>query len=245
MITYRRLSLYGGILWLVTYVTSIPAFFILYAPALDHVDYVVGVGEDTRIATGAFLEMILILANIGTALLFLPVLRRQNYTLAHGFVAARIIESVFIAIGIVSMLSLIALRSDFADGAGESADSFITSGRTLLAIHDITFLLGPGFIVGVGNGLILGYLLYRSGLVPRGLAILGLIAGPLLIIGSTLVMFDVVEPESAVRSLLSIPEFFYELILGLYLVFKGFRTVPLLADAAPPDRERVAYQAAA
>ena len=240
MTTYRRLALIGGVLWLITFVTSIPAFFIFYAPALDEVDYIVGTGQDARVATGAFLEMLLILANIGTALAFLPILRRQNYALAHGYLAARIMECVFIAVGIVSMLALLTLRRD----GGESSESLITAGQSLVAIHDATFLLGPGFMVGVGNGLILGYLMYRSGLVPRGLTILALVGGPLIIISGTLVMYDVIDAGSPVQGLMSAPEALWELSLGLYLVFKGFKPAPILSDASPPDRERTAYQAA-
>lgn len=242
MNTYRRLALIGGVLWLITFATSIPALFYFYAPALDDVDYIVGAGEDARVATGALLEMVLILANVGTALAFLPILRRQNYALAHGFLAARIMESVFIAVGIVSMLALLTLRTDAAEGAERS--SLITAGESLVAIHDATFLLGPGFMVGVGNGLILGYLMYRSGLVPRGLAILALFAGPLLIISGILVMYDVIDAGSAVQGLMTVPEAVWELSLGLYLVIKGFKPAPILMDATPPDRDRTAYQAA-
>ncbi len=238
--TYRRLALIGGVLWLITFATSIPAFFFFYAPVLDDVNYIVGSGEDARIATGALLEMLLILANVGTALAFLPILRRQNYALAHGFLAARIMECVFIAVGIVSMLAILTLRSDSAEGSA----SLITAGESLVAIHDATFLLGPGFMVGVGNGLILGYLMYRSGLVPRGLAILALVAGPLLIVSGVLVMYDVIEAGSPVQGLMSVPEALWELSLGLYLVFKGFKPAPVLSDASPPDRDRTAYQAA-
>ena len=114
-----------------------------------------------------------------------PVLKRQNESLALGYVTARIIESTFIAIGIVSLLAVVTLRQDVG-GAGGAA-TLVTVGRSLVAVHDWTFLLGPGWIVGVGNGLILGYLMYRSGLVPRGMAMLGLIGGPLIIMSGTAV----------------------------------------------------------
>ena len=108
--------------------------------------------------------------------------------------------------------------------------SLVTTGRSLVAVHDWTFLLGPGWVVGVGNGLILGYLMYRSGLVPRGMAMLGLIGGPLIILSGTLVLFNVIEPGSGVQVIATIPEFFWELSLGIYLIVKGFKTSsPLLA----------------
>ena len=128
------------------------------------------------------------------------------------------------------MLALLLVRSDVADGSLENGASAVTTGSALVAVHDVTFLLGPGFMVGVGNGLLLGYLMYRSGLVPRGLAILALVAGPLIIASGILVMYDVIEPGESVQALMSIPEAVWELSLGLYLVIKGFRSVPILND---------------
>jgi hypothetical protein len=224
----RRTALIAGWLFIVTFVVSIPAALWLYTPALDNVRYIIGPGSDTRIAFGAFLEMILIVANIGTAVVLFPILKRQSETLSLGFVTARVIESVFIAIGIVSLLALLTMRQD----VGRSADAvaLITTGRSLIAIHDWTFLLGPGWIVGLGNGLILGYLMYRSGLVPRRMAMLGLIGGPLILISGTAVLFNVIEAGSSWQVLATIPEFFWELSLGIYLIVKGFRRSPIIGS---------------
>jgi len=216
-----------GWLFIVTFVASIPAALALYTVVLDHPNYIVGGGADTRIAFGAFLEMILIIANIGTAVLLFPILKRQNESLALGYVTARVMECVFIAIGILSLMAIVTLRQDVG-AAG--ADSLVDTGRSLVAVHDWTFLLGPGWVVGVGNGLILGYLMYRSALVPRGMAMLGLIGGPLIILSGTLVLFNVIEPGSSTQVIATIPEFFWELSLGIYLIVKGFRpSSPLLA----------------
>ena len=174
----RKIAFVAGALFVITFITSIPAALFLYSPVLDHANYIVGAGADSRIALGAFLEMILIVANIGTAVVLFPILKRQNEGLALGYVAARIVESTFIGIGIVSLLAIVTLRQDVGGAGG--AGSLVPVGRSLVAIHDWTFLLGPGWVVGVGNGLILGYLMYRSGLVPRGMAMLGLIGGPLV-----------------------------------------------------------------
>src|SRR5215217_619766 len=161
-----------GVLFLVTFITSIPAYFF-YVPVLDDSRYIVGAGADTRVSFGAFLEPILIIANIGTAVVVYPILRRQNEILALGYVTARIVECVFIAVGILSLLTVVTLRQEAA--AGADAASLLTAGKSLVALHVWTRLLGPGFFVGVGNGLILGYLMYTSRLVPRGMAVLGLV----------------------------------------------------------------------
>src|SRR6201999_3674532 len=220
-----------GVLFLITFVTSIPAL-ALYQPVLDHpVAYIAGAGHDTQILFAALLELVLIIANIGTAVVIFPIARRQNEELALGYVTARVIECTFILAGIISVLGIITLRNQVA-GASEGTIAY-----TLAAIKDWTFLLGPGWVVGWGNGLILGYLMYRSELVPRKAAWLGLVGGPLIILSGTLVMFGVDHPSGRPPGVATIPEFLWELFLGVYCTFKGFRPEsPILRPDARADR---------
>ncbi len=220
-----------GVLFLITYVTSIPAVLFLYPPVLDDPRYIVGAGADTRVSFGAFLEVILIIANIGSAVVLWPVAKRVNEILALGFVTARVMESVFIAVGLLSLLSVVTLRQEAA--AGADGGSLVAVGQSLVAIHGWTFHLGPGFVVGVGNGLILGYLMYRSGLLPRAMAILGLIAGPVLLARFVGILFGVFEPMSVLGSIMVVPEFLWELGLGIWLIVKGFN--PSAAILSEPD----------
>jgi hypothetical protein len=209
-----------GVLFLITYVTAIPAVF-LYGPLLDDPRYIVGGGAaDNGASLGALLELSLIVANIGTTVVLWPVLKRVNEILALGFVTARVMESVFIAVGLLSVLALVTLRQEAA--AGADAGSLAAVGQSLVALHDWTFRIGPGFVVGIGNGLILGYLMYRSGLVPRSMAILGLIAGPVLIARFVGILFGVFEPGSVLGDLMVAPEFLWELALGIWLTVRGF-----------------------
>src|SRR2546428_6571764 len=147
----RRTAFVVGLLFIITFVTSIPAALVLYTPVLDHTDYILGAGADNRIVFGAFLEMILIVANIGSAVVLFPILRRQNEALSLGYVTARLIESTFIAIGLLSLLAIVTLRQDLAGTAGADGASLDTVGRSLVAVHDWPFLLGPGWVVGVRN----------------------------------------------------------------------------------------------
>ena len=218
----RRTSFVTGVLFIITFVTSIPAALVLYTPVLGDANYVLGAGADSGVALGALLEVLLIIANVGTAVALFPILKRQNEALALGYVSARLVECTFIAIGIVSLLAVVTLRQDVAGAAGDPG-SFVTAGKSLVAVHDWTFLLGPGWVVGVGNGLILGWLMYRSGLVPRGMALLGLVAGPVLLAGGTAAVLGVIEPDSALKTLAAAPEFVWELSLGIYLTVKGFK----------------------
>jgi hypothetical protein len=220
----RRTAFVTGLLFLITFVTSIPAAFLLYPPVLDGARYVVGTGGDVGVAMGALLEVLLIIANVGTAVALFPILKRQNEALALGYVTARLVECTFIAVGIVSLLSVVTLRRDFAGAAGGDPSAAVTVAKSLVALHDWTFLLGPGFIVGVGNGLILGYLMYRSGLVPRAMALLGIIAGPVLCAGGIAALSGAIAPDSALKALAAAPEFVWELSLGIYLLVKGFKS---------------------
>jgi uncharacterized protein DUF4386 len=225
-----------GVLYLITFVTSIPAL-LLYETVLRHpVSYVASGGHDTQILFAALLELLLIIANIGTAVVIFPIVRRQNEELALGYVTARMFECTFILVGILSMLGIITLRQQVA-GANEGTVAY-----TLAAIKDWTFLLGPGWVVGWGNGLILGYLMYRSGLVPRGACWLGLIGGPLIIVSGTAVMFTGNDPSSALHSLqgiATIPEFLWELFLGVYCTIWGFRRdAPILSRSTSAVAER-------
>ncbi len=206
-------------MFLITFIISIPAFFVFYAPVLDDPRYIVGPGADTGVRLGAFLELILIIANIGTAVVLWPVLKRVNEILALGFVTARVIESVFIAVGLLSLLSVVTLRQE---AAGADAGSLLAVGQSLVALHDWTFLLGPGFVVGLGNGLLLGYLMYRSRLVPRGMAWLGLIGGPLVMASGVATVLGIIELGSVWQALPAAPEFVWELALGIWLIVKGF-----------------------
>jgi hypothetical protein len=215
----QKIARVTGVLFLITFITAIPPFVFLYVPVVDDPRYIVGAGADTRVTLGALLELMLIIANIGTAVALFPILKRQNESLALGYVTARVVECAFIAVGIISVLTVVTLRQE---AAGADAGSLVAVGKSLVALHDWTFLLGPGFVVGVGNGLVLGYLMYRSGLVPRRMAMLGLVGGPLLCASGIAVLFGVFEAGSAWQIIATIPEFVWELSLGIWLIVKGF-----------------------
>jgi hypothetical protein len=226
----RRARVFGA-LYRITFVTSIPAL-ALYQPVLDHpVGYIASAGQDKRILFGVLLELLLIIANIGTAVVIFPIVRRQSEELALGYVAARLFECAFILVGIVAVLGIVTLRQEVA-GAAEGTVAY-----TLAAIKDWTFLLGPGWVVGWGNGLILGYLMYSSRLVPRGMAWLGLVGGALVILSGTLVLFGVGDKGGTLQALATIPEFVWELSLGFYCTVKGFRpSSPILQAVRRQDR---------
>ena len=217
---YRRVATFTGWLWIITFVTSIPARLFFYAPVLDHEgNYVTGAGTDaqTLIAIGAVLELLLIIANVGTAVVPFSIHKRVHEAGAVAYVTARVVECTFIAFGIVCMLAISTLRQDAPSGTDAAV------GQGIFAVYEWTFRIGPGVFAGIGNGLILGWLMYRSGLVPPRFALFGLVGGPLVSIVGFLVILGVIPAEGPFQVLVA-PEFIWELGIGIYLIVKGYRT---------------------
>jgi hypothetical protein len=230
--SHRKIALVTGVFFIIIIIPAPIAAFILYAPVLNDPDYVVGAGADKSVLLGAFFEVIIAIAIIGTAVTLFPILKRQNEGFALGYVAARVLESTVIVVGIISLLSVVTLRQDLAGTAGPDAASLVTVGKSLIAVHDWTFLLGPGLVPGV-NGVLVGYLMYTSRLVPRPLALLGLVGGPLLFASGIAVLFGVIEAGSVWQGIASIPVAAFEVLLGIWLIVKGFDpSAPLLTASA-------------
>jgi hypothetical protein len=221
-----------GWLFIATFVTSIGAKILFVSGVggtFDELKFVPGSLSENTVYVAAILEFLLIVTNIGTAVVLYPIVKRQSEGLALGYVTARVVESTFILVGLMSIVSVISVNSAMAGATGAEASSLAAQGNSLLATYDWTFLFGPGLVVGFGNGLILGYLMYRSGLVPRRMAMFGLVGGPMLILSFGLILFGVYENGSGPAFLLALPEIIWEGSLGVYAAWKGFRPSPITA----------------
>jgi hypothetical protein len=223
----QRTARIMGAWFLGTFVFSIPAFFF-YGPLLDDSQYVVGSGEDTRIATGALLEILLAVSGIATAVVIFPVVKRVNESIALGYVASRTVESILILIGVLSLLAVVALQQDLGPSDGALTD---VSGA-LVALHEQTRLLGPQFCAGLGNGILLGYLMWRSRLLPRPMVLFGLVGGPLALLAGIGVLLGAWDITDGLPVALTAPEAIWELSLSLWLLIRGFRPSPILTG--PP-----------
>jgi hypothetical protein len=226
-----------GWLFIGTFVTSIPAR-LLFVDGLgaswSDLRFIPGDTSNNSLKLGAVLEFGLIVTQIGTAVVLYPLLRRRYPTLGLSYVAARIMESVFAAIGIISIISVVTLVDSLTSASGADTTALAVQGDSLVNMYDWAFGWGPGLIAGIGNGVILGYLMYRSALVPPRMAMLGLIGGPLLILSFVLKLCDVYEVGSPMDGLLTLPEAAWELSLGFYAAWKGFRL------ASPIARDQIA-----
>ena len=223
----RKTAMLAGLLFLATIVFSIPAVGI-YGKVRTDPNYVVGAGQDARVYLGAFLELLTAAANIGTAVVLYRIVRRVSDSIAIGYVAIRTLESTLIVVGLIALLSVVAMRQDFASTAGADPAQYVAIGKSLVAVHDWTFIIGPAFCAAIGNGIMLGYLMYRGQLVPRPWAILGMAGGTIALVSAVLQLFAVYENQSSASAVLIIPEVVWELFLGIYLTFKGFTPSPFL-----------------
>ena len=212
MASHRKISLTAGLLYLLTMV-SIPTL-ALYGQ-VKGANYILGAGPDTAAMLGGILEVIVALAGIGTAVVLFTVLKKQNEGAALGLVAARVLEASTLFLGVAFLLSIVTLRQ-----AGAGADALVTS-NVLVTLYDRIFLLGGSFLPAVDD-LLLGFLLYKSRLVPRALSLIGIVGGPVLIAGFLAVIFGVIGPDAPLRALSALPVFLFELSLGIWLIVKGF-----------------------
>ena len=237
MTSLRKTAFVAGLLYLITYL-AIPTV-VLYGPALDDPNFIASASNSTGILWAAVLELIVAFAIVGTGVALFPVLKRQNESVALGFVTARLFETGIIVVGIISVLSIVTLRQDVGATAGADATSLVSTGRSLVAIHDWTFLIGQTLLPGI-NALLLGSLMYRSGLVPRVIPLLGLIGAPLMISSALGQIVGINEQYSAWSAIALVPIFLWELTLGLWLVFKGFKpSAPIMVEAAATEVGRL------
>ena len=225
--SYRKVARVAGILYVLTFV-SIPTL-ALYRP-VKGANFIVGSGSNVPTVVGGILEITVALAGIATAVVLFPVLKKQNETFALGLVAARVLEAATIFVGVAFLLSVVTLKQD---GAG--AGALVTS-HALVAGYDRIFLLGQSFMPAVCD-VLLGYLLYMSRLVPRRLSMIGILGGPVLLVGYLAVLFDAADQHGALAAATALPVAAFELSLGIWLIVKGFdpdAVADLDSDSSPP-----------
>lgn len=240
MTSTRRTAIVAGVFFLITEVTAI-AGVLLYGSVLGTPDFIVSpTVDDTGVRAGAFLEVLLAIAVVGTAVTLYPIIKRQNEGMALGHVAGRLIEATIIAVGAISLLAVVTMRHDLAGTTGAEAATDVTVGQSLVAVHNWTFLFGPKLALGV-NTMLLAYLMYRSRLVPRAIAVLGLVGGSLIFASGTAVLFGLYEDLSVPGVAAAAPVLAWELSVATWMIVKGFQPSPITAGMTANSRQP-AYQ---
>ncbi|HEX4427641.1 MAG TPA: DUF4386 domain-containing protein [Frankiaceae bacterium] len=223
----RKIALAGGVLYLITFAASIPQLKTFKHIIDDPSGYISTPGSNAAVLWGSLLEIITAAAGIGTAIVLYPVTRRVSRTSAIGFVTSRVVESMMILVGVLSLLSVLTLKAHYAGATGAQADSLRVTGDALVSIRQWTFLLGPGLIAGI-NALFLGYVMYRGRLVPRIIPTIGLIGAPIIITSAIVTLFGGWAQTSGIAFLFGLLDVIWEFSLGVYLTFKGFKRVPAI-----------------
>ncbi|GLV59155.1 hypothetical protein KDH_59830 [Dictyobacter sp. S3.2.2.5] len=219
--TSRRTAAIVGILFIVAAVTVVLGL-ILYNPILGGPEYLLkGAANKNQVILGAIMELLLVCSAIGTAVGLFPYLRKYNESIALGYLCFRFLEAVLITIGIIAVLSLLTLSQEFATAATPNVSAYQVSGSLLIAVHDWTFKLGPDFMLGINTALY-SSLLYKSRLVPRFIAIMGLTGATLVFLAALLEIFGIVLQTSLWGAMLAVPVALYEMTLAVWLIVKGF-----------------------
>ncbi|HEX4490269.1 MAG TPA: DUF4386 domain-containing protein [Acidimicrobiia bacterium] len=213
----RKLALAAGVLYLVTFVASIPTLG-LKAPLVNHPEWILGHGSDTGVILACLMDFVCALAGVGTAIALFPVVRRLRPTAAIGFLASRTIEGVILVVGAISLLSIVTLR-----GSGGDTASMMTASRSLLAAHHWAFLFGPGTMPAI-NALFLATVMYRFRLAPRFIPLMGIVGAPLLLTSGLVTMFGGWSQSSSTALVFALPIAAWEFSIGVYMTVKGFKT---------------------
>jgi hypothetical protein len=224
----RKAALIAGVAYIATFVFSIPVKFGLWTDVLDEPDWVLGAGSDSGVPLGSLFEVLTALTGVITAVALYPIAKRSSHRNALGFVTTRVMEAVIIFIGIFAVMATYTLRTEVAGTAGADPAALKTTGQALVAIHDWTFLLGPGLMAGL-NALLIGSVMYRSHLLPRWIPTLGLFGAPLLLVSTAVTLFGGWGQTSGPAMLLVLPIAVWEFSFGVCMTVKGFR--PAAVDA--------------
>lgn len=236
MFSVRKLAIAAGVCFLITHITSVPAP-LLYRPILNRADYILGSGPDTRVLVAVLLEIICALGIVGTAVALYPVVKRQHEGIAMGYVGLRTLEAGIIAIGVLPLLTVVTLRQQLAGTAGADSATLVTVGKALVEFHNWAFILGPGLVCPV-NTVLLAYLMYRSGLVPRFIPVLGLVGAPLVFAYNAALLFGLAAHLPAWVTIAVVPLFAWEVTLALWLIAKGFNTSAIASWPTRTEHER-------
>ncbi|MGD9705320.1 MAG: DUF4386 domain-containing protein [Acidimicrobiia bacterium] len=228
----RKAALIAGVAYIATFVFSIPVKFGLWVDVLDKPDWVLGAGSDSGVPLGAMFEVLTALGGIVTAVALYSVARRHSERAALGFVTTRVMEAAVIFVGVLAIMATYTLRNDVAGTAGSDPGALVTAGQSLVAIHDWTFLLGPGIMPAL-NALCIGSIMYRSRMLPRWIPTFGLIGAPLLLVSATATLFGAWDQISGPAVLFALPIAVWEFSFGVYMIVKGLKPAALDQSSTP------------
>jgi hypothetical protein len=224
----RKTAIIVGVLFINAMVSSMPRYFLL-DPILDAPDYLINVStNENRMIIGTLSFFILAVTLVGIAIVIYPILKKHNESLALGYVATRIIESVLFIVAIIAILALFPLSQEYVKAGAPDASYFQTLGDLLLAVRHYAYDVLWPITLSLG-ALMFYYLLYQSKLIPRWLSVWGFIAAPLFPV-SPLSLFG-----STISDLFVLPLVVNEMVLAVWLIVKGFNPSAINSPSAKQD----------
>ena len=240
----RKAALIAGIAYIATFVFSIPVKFGFWADVLNKPNFVLGDGNASGVPIGALFEVLTGLGGVVTAVALYTIAKQYSHRAALGFVTTRVLEAAMIFVGVLSILSVYTLRQDVAGTSGADTGALATTGHALVAMHDWTFLLGPGLMPAL-SALLIGSVMYRSRLMPRWIPTVGLIGAPLLLISDTATLFGVWDQISGPAALMALPIAVWEFSFGVYMTVKGFKPTAVSEETFAPVNSAIFAEVAA
>jgi len=227
----RKIARITGILFIVATVAGLLGSGLM-GSIVGAPDYLVQIAASKNlIVVGALLAFVAAAGSAGIAIALYPVLRKYNEGLALGSVGFRLIEAVFYIVGTLGLLSLLSLSQEYASAAPQAVSTFQVLGTLISAVR-----VWAGFVLGV-IAFCLGaamyyYVMYQSRLIPRWLSAWGLVGLALLFSMTLLIAFgERTLGPSGMQVLLAIPLALQEMVLGVWLIVKGFNT-PVIASTS-------------
>jgi len=214
----RKNAILAGVLIIMGMIAGI--FSVV--PSVDSADCLIKAAENAnQVFTGAVFHFIMSVAYIGVAILLYPILREFNKSLALGFLSFRIIATVFLIMGVISLLLLLNLSKEYVNVSPTDLVFYQTTGELLRSGRDFTNHIAMIISLNIG-GIMFYVLLFQAKLIPQWLSAWGLIGATLAIVASLLVMFKIVEIITPFYISLNVPLALQELILAIWFIVKGF-----------------------
>lgn len=204
-----------GILFIIATVTGVLSF--VFGPDLTALDYLANLAiNENKVMMGLLLNFTMAVAIAGIPIFMYPILKQHNEALAVGYVGSRIIESVLIMVGSLTLPLLLTVSQEFVIAGSPETSVYQTLGTLLLAASEWTFWMGVSLVFSI-TAVILNSLLYRSNLVPRWLSGWGLIGGILYLITGSLGIFGFTFGD-----IYAAPIALQEMVFAVWLIVKGY-----------------------
>lgn len=214
----QRKIRFAGLLFIAAMVAGI----FSVAPSIDSTKYLTeAAANSNNVIVDAFFQFVMSLAYLGVAILLYPTIKKFDGSLAIGFLSFRIIAATLVVFGTILLLSILALSQEFVYNSPESSLDLKALGNVLKIKRDYINHVFMVLVLCIGN-LMLYVVLIKSNLVPKWLSVWGLFGTLFSAIASVLIMFqsiDIITPEYLI---LNIPTAILELVLGMWLIVKGF-----------------------